>query len=289
MNCEMRVRDIMTTEVVTVEPGTSVRRAAAIMEEGGFGCLPVVENGRLLGLVTSRDLRAAHLNRLVADAMTRNPIVAEPDVFLWEAAELLAAYGIERLPVVQQGKLLGIVTKARLWQFLAQYRDSLTGLYRGEILKEKAIALLEAGREIAVLFLDVDDFGRLNKRYGHVVGDAVLQKMAVVLQDLLHRERDLLGRYGGDEFAVVSVRSLAEARTLADLLCEGLSLVEWPNGLSVSASVGVAGGRRTRLREGDDLRATVSELFNAASLASTRAKRTKSGVVVVERLELITG
>jgi diguanylate cyclase (GGDEF)-like protein len=279
----------MTTEVVTVEPGTSVRRAAAIMEEGGFGCLPVVENGRLLGLVTSRDLRAAHLNRLVADAMTRNPIVAEPDVFLWEAAELLAAYGIERLPVVQQGKLLGIVTKARLWQFLAQYRDSLTGLYRGEILKEKAIALLEAGREIAVLFLDVDDFGRLNKRYGHVVGDAVLQKMAVVLQDLLHRERDLLGRYGGDEFAVVSVRSLAEARTLADLLCEGLSLVEWPNGLSVSASVGVAGGRRTRLREGDDLRATVSELFNAASLASTRAKRTKSGVVVVERLELITG
>jgi len=289
LNCEMRVRDIMTTEVVTVEPGTSVRRAAAIMEEGGFGCLPVVENGRLLGLVTSRDLRAAHLNRLVADAMTRNPIVAEPDVFLWEAAELLAAYGIERLPVVQQGKLLGIVTKARLWQFLAQYRDSLTGLYRGEILKEKAIALLEAGREIAVLFLDVDDFGRLNKRYGHVVGDAVLQKMAVVLQDLLHRERDLLGRYGGDEFAVVSVRSLAEARTLADLLCEGLSLVEWPNGLSVSASVGVAGGRRTRLREGDDLRATVSELFNAASLASTRAKRTKSGVVVVERLELITG
>ncbi len=285
----MRVRDIMTTEVVTVEPGVSVRRAAAIMEEGGFGCLPVVENGRLLGVVTSRDVRSAHFNRLVADAMTRQTVVVGPDAFLWEAGELLVRHGIERLLVVQDGRLLGLVTKARLWQYLAQYRDPLTGLYRGEILKEKAMALLESGAEIAVLFLDIDNFGRINKKYGHVIGDAVLQKMAVAMRQLLDEDQDLLGRYGGDEFAVVTRRRLSEARTLATLLCEGTSLVDWPHGMSVSVSIGVAGGRRVSPRALEDVAAVVSELFNLASLASTRAKRARKGVMVVEHCELVTG
>lgn len=284
----MRLRDVMTSPVVTVEPGVSVRRAAAIMEAHGFGCLPVVENGVVLGVVTSRDLRSAHLNRLVADVMTREAVVAGPDTFLWEAGELLEKHGIERLLVVKDGNLLGIVTKARLWRHLGQYRDPLTGLYRGEILKEKAVAYLESGIEITVLFLDIDNFGRINKVFGHVVGDAVLQKMAVVLQHLLDAEHDVLGRYGGDEFAVVTRRSPSDARTLATLLLEGISLADWPEGIAVSASIGVAASRRCRQRVPDDMAGVVSELFNVASLASTRAKRARKGVIVADHYELIT-
>lgn len=53
----MRVKDWMTTNVVTVEPDTSVRRAFAMMKKHGFHHLPVVRDGKLMGIVTDRDLR----------------------------------------------------------------------------------------------------------------------------------------------------------------------------------------------------------------------------------------
>jgi CBS domain-containing protein len=73
----LRVRDAMTWDAVTIEPGAPVARAAAIMFEGRFGCLPVIEAGRLVGIVTERDV----LKALAATLPAVRGI--DPDNYLW--------------------------------------------------------------------------------------------------------------------------------------------------------------------------------------------------------------
>lgn len=73
----LRVKDAMTWDAVTIDPEAPVAQAAAVMFEGRFGSLPVVENGKLVGIVTERDV-------LKAVAKTLPPVRGvDPDTFLW--------------------------------------------------------------------------------------------------------------------------------------------------------------------------------------------------------------
>jgi acetoin utilization protein AcuB len=124
----MRVKDLRTRAVVTLEPEASVVEARRLMQEKRIRHLPVVDAGRhILGMVTDRDIRfnlaspAAtlsvwELNYLLAkltvgDVMTRTVIVVEPDRDAREAARLLIAEQIRALPVVENGLLVGIGTE----------------------------------------------------------------------------------------------------------------------------------------------------------------------------------
>ena len=122
----MIVRDTMTREVATVTPDSPIGTAIQRMREGGFRRLPVVDNGRLVGIVTDRDLRLATNSPLVLHekwysefiletvkvkaCMTSNPITVAPDASMLEAARLLRKHKIGGLPVVEAGHLVGIVT-----------------------------------------------------------------------------------------------------------------------------------------------------------------------------------
>jgi diguanylate cyclase (GGDEF)-like protein len=124
-----------------------------------------------------------------------------------------------------------------------------------------------SGDELALLLVDIDDFKKLNDRYGHAVGDEVLRQVADVLNESV-REIDLPARYGGEEFAVLAPRTDAEgAMTLADKLRTAIADAEFrPEGangqvLQVTCSVGVS------LYDGDEKR-----FFNAADRALYRAK-----------------
>jgi len=282
------VEQVMRREVITVGPLESVAKAEALMRLHRIGGLPVLEDGRLVGIITSRDVRASHPNRLVADAMTRNPITVPPELSLWEAKEILEKYRIERLPVVEGERLVGIVTKAALYAELGKHLDSLTGLSRSEYLLERAGVLLSQGQEIAVLFFDLDDFGQVNKVYGHAVGDEVISRTGRLLDRLMPAEACLC-RYGGDEFAAVLAADLEQACELAGRVVAAVRETPWPLGLGISLSVGIAGGRRRAVRTDRNWRAGVKELLNLASLACTRAKRQKSGVAVADALQLAEG
>jgi acetoin utilization protein AcuB len=124
----MRVKDLRTRAVVTVEPEASVVEARRLMQEKRIRHLPVVDAGRhVLVMVTDRDIRLNRaspaatlsvweLNYLLAkltvgDVMTRTVIVVEPDRDAREAARLLIAEQIRALPVVENGLLVGIVTE----------------------------------------------------------------------------------------------------------------------------------------------------------------------------------
>ncbi|HHV62636.1 MAG TPA: CBS domain-containing protein [Firmicutes bacterium] len=272
--------------MITVKPEDSVARVAEIMERTKIGGLPVVEGRRLVGIITSRDIRRCHPNRLIADAMTREVVTVPHTCSLWEAKELLERHGIERLVVVDGDYPVGVVTKSLLHAELGKYIDALTGLHKAEFIQRKALELLQDGKEIAIIFLDLDNFGAVDKELGHVVGDEILCRVAKVFGSLVEEGFDYLFRYAGDEFVVVTVKSLEEARKLALRMVNAISEEKWPLGIKVAASAGVAGGRRASPRQGDFEPYTVSDLINMASLASTRAKKEGRQVVVAGEIEL---
>ena len=130
------VADIMTPNPVTVTPRNAIRTAVNLMREGGFRRLPVVDRGRLVGIITDRDLRRAanspfvvreqwydnfildHIE--VGSCMTPNPITIEPNKTVAEAAQVMRNHKIGGLPVVSDGQLIGIVTDTDLLDFLIE-------------------------------------------------------------------------------------------------------------------------------------------------------------------------
>ncbi|HAA90657.1 MAG TPA: diguanylate cyclase [Peptococcaceae bacterium] len=282
----LSVGKIMTKKLITVAPSDSVEQAVVLMNRFRVGGLPVVEKGKLVGIITSKDVRSSHPNRIVGDAMSRDVVVVSPDCSLWEAKRLMEEHAIERLIVVDGEKLVGIVTKSQLFSELAKHFDPLTGLDKAEFVQEKAAEILGEGKEIAVIFLDIDNFGIINKEFGHVVGDEILQQVARILKGLITEETDFLCRYAGDEFVVLTVRPLEEAEKLAWQMVTALSEASWPHGVRVTVSAGVAGGRRSFARPEENPGRVFRCLLNMASLASTRAKKEKKKVLVAGQLEL---
>ena len=112
----MIVRHWMTTNVVTIHKEASIQEALALMKRDSIRHLPVVNaSQKLIGWVTDADLRgvliASMLEELtLEDVMVRKPFSATPDMPLEEAANLILEKRIGGLPVVEQGKLVGIIT-----------------------------------------------------------------------------------------------------------------------------------------------------------------------------------
>jgi CBS domain-containing protein len=112
----VRIRDVMTESVVTATPDTSVRGVAETMRERNVGSVVLVENGQPVGFVTDRDLAVSVLadgrdpSDRACDHASAPVVTAAPDMDITEAAELMVEHGIRRLPVLEGGELIGIVT-----------------------------------------------------------------------------------------------------------------------------------------------------------------------------------
>ena len=130
------VKDWMTADVVTVEADTGLMDADHVMRDNGVRRLPVVQNGRLVGIVTYGDIREARpsaatslstwemnylLTRLnIEEVMTKDPITIKPDAIMGEAASLMLNNRISGLPVVDaQGKIVGILTESDIFRMVA--------------------------------------------------------------------------------------------------------------------------------------------------------------------------
>jgi CBS domain-containing protein len=111
----MNIRDVMTSNPRTVSPEDTIQNAARIMRDEDTGVVPVVENGRAVGVVTDRDIvvRAVadgQLNRPVREIVSGDVITARPDMSTKEAAQLMSEHQVRRLPVVENERLVGIVS-----------------------------------------------------------------------------------------------------------------------------------------------------------------------------------
>jgi CBS domain-containing protein len=114
-----QVRDAMTPGVRSVAPSDSVTEAAQAMREQDVGSLPVVEGEQVVGIVTDRDIVVRAVaegvdprTATVGDVASGDLVTVEPDQDLAEVLALMARYRVRRLPVVENGQLVGVVAQA---------------------------------------------------------------------------------------------------------------------------------------------------------------------------------
>ncbi|MCF8197637.1 MAG: sensor domain-containing diguanylate cyclase [Sulfuritalea sp.] len=128
-------------------------------------------------------------------------------------------------------------------------RDGLTGVANrrsfDERLANEWMRDRRGRKALSLLMIDVDHFKRYNDTYGHQAGDTCLQKIAQVLEQVVHRPGDLVARYGGEEFAVIlSSTDTVGAQGIAQRVLDHVAALEIPHGASelgrVSLSIGVS-------------------------------------------------
>ena len=145
----MRVRDVMSTDVATVAPATDLRDIAALLVEKRISGVPVVENGRVVGVVSERDILfkerpsdGLHRGvlgwlmdegdlmlkvdaRTAGSAMTSPAVTIGPDRGVADAASVMLDESFSRLPVVDHGSLVGIVTRHDLVRAFARSDEEI--------------------------------------------------------------------------------------------------------------------------------------------------------------------
>ena len=117
----MKVKELMTSNPTVVKPEDTVAQAATLMKQEDCGALPVVANGKLVGIITDRDIviRAIAAGKdarstKISEVMTADPVTISSDSSDDEAEKLMAKSQVRRLPVVDNGKLAGILVTAQL-------------------------------------------------------------------------------------------------------------------------------------------------------------------------------
>jgi CBS domain-containing protein len=168
----MLVRDVMVAPVITVEPSASVQEVAKLFLEKQISAVPVLDGkGKLVGIVSEGDLlhrveagterhrswwlRAlvhdqvladeyikSH-SRKVSDVMTRDVITASPDMPLHEVAALMEKNAIRRLPILENGQLVGIVSRANLLQAVASARQLLDVAPTDKAIRDRILTSLK--------------------------------------------------------------------------------------------------------------------------------------------------
>ena len=165
-----RVRDVMSETVVTVTPDTPLKTAATTMADHRFSGLPVLEEGRLVGIVTESDFvsrlagsdegvmshlfrrRQAERGGSVGDAMTTPVHTIGPDDLVTSAARVMSELSIKRLPVVaKDGSLVGIVSRADLMSVFTRPDEDMAA----DLVDEGVVGLLGAAPDsVAVTVAD---------------------------------------------------------------------------------------------------------------------------------------
>jgi acetoin utilization protein AcuB len=142
----MLIRDWMTKDPITIDEDTSMIKAIHLMKERRFRRIPVVTQGRLVGMVTDRDLKEASPSKAttldvhelyyllaelqVSEIMSRNPISVPPDATVEHAAQVMLDRTISGLPVVEaDGRVVGIITQSDVFR---AFMD-IAGVFQGGV------------------------------------------------------------------------------------------------------------------------------------------------------------
>lgn len=258
---------------IWVNPQHLVSTAAHILAGHRVRALGVLDESVLVGTISVLEVLRAPEGATVGQVM-RSP---EPRVNLGDSVRSVAAMfadgELEYAPVVDGDRFVGIVTPNMLLKEMGRSFDPMSGLSWSDRLREWGTSHLEQGDEVTILFIDLNEFGQYNKKHGHIVGDRVIRLVAERLGACIDPARDVLVRYGGDEFAIGTTRLREDAEVLAELLRKRASGVAVEEGVEpVTFSVGVFGGRRSRERENTHYAATLDNLINMASRAALAAK-----------------
>jgi CBS domain-containing protein len=150
----MRISDVMTEAAVTDRPDDTLQQAAGKMREQQTGSLLVLDGQDLVGIVTERDIlnavaSATPLDTPVSEVMSKDLITVEPGTSFREAARIMTERWIRHLPVLEGGRLVGIVSQRDLAGVLAGALNEPEDLHRlieaSALPRERRLKRIEAG------------------------------------------------------------------------------------------------------------------------------------------------
>jgi diguanylate cyclase len=195
-----------------------------------------------------------------------------------------------------QKKIQELETEVEKLQGLVA-NDELTGILNRKGINEKLDIIFKEAlyikdhpdskrnfhvNNLSIIYIDLDDFKKINDTYGHDIGDKVLKKLSFVVKEEI-REIDVIGRMGGEEFVVALVGATEEdaykkAERIRIAIKNNLKIEELPN-LIVTGSIGTASVRKTESK-------TISELITMADKAMYEAKKNRGKDNVVRFSEI---
>ena len=144
------VKEIMTREAVSITPKYSIRESVDLMLEKGIGSLPIVDKeDKLVGIVTERDfalaLAGSLTNETVGDIMIKDVITTTPGTPIESCSKIMVRNNLRRIPVVEEGKLIGIVTSTDILRFFGDKEmfASMTSNSGLDVLKRKISEIIK--------------------------------------------------------------------------------------------------------------------------------------------------
>ncbi len=226
----VKISDVMMTDVLTASKCDTILEMSQRLQAHRIGAIVIVDNNRYpVGIVSERDIirslgvyKEHALNKQAQDIMSSPVLTLEPDQDIETAATLMSLNMIRRIPVTQDDKLIGIISYRDITNALRKSyymleqktekledkanHDPLTGLFNKGYMEEQLTYHFElakrSGNPMAVMFLDIDHFKKVNDTYGHQRGDEVLKKIAHILKEK-SRAINVVGRFGGEEFMII--------------------------------------------------------------------------------------
>ena len=184
-----RLRDLMTVGPITIGRDQTARDAALKMRQFGISCLPVVEGGQLVGILTNGDLRdrvvaeGGDVDAAVGSVMTPDPVALDADQSAFDALLGMTERNISHLPIVDDGKLVGIITNTNLVR-----KQTASAVYMvGDIYKRRTFEdLADIVAQVPRLLVQLVEGGATAQNVGHIVTsvcDAVTNRLLQLGED----------------------------------------------------------------------------------------------------------
>jgi diguanylate cyclase (GGDEF)-like protein len=220
----------MHKDVVTTDISSTAQQCADLITRERIGCLIITDNDKPVGIITERNFAelvrkgTVYASRLKVSKFMSSPIISvDHNASFADAFKLFNKNNIKRIPVVKKGKVVGLLTQKNMVEYshltidaLGRKEkklkkeasiDQLTGMFRKNFIKPEITREIKriqrySGKS-SLLFLDLDHFKVVNDKYSHDAGDMVLAEVGRLIRQHC-RQIDLVGRFGGEEFVIVS-------------------------------------------------------------------------------------
>ncbi|MBN9644623.1 DUF294 nucleotidyltransferase-like domain-containing protein [Corynebacterium mendelii] len=242
-----QLSEVMVTDPVTVEPTVTIRQAARAMDGRNVSSLLITDSGRLMGIITDRDLRT-HLatgtssDNPVKTIMTDNPRTATGSDSAFEAMLTMADIGIHHLPVVDEGKLTGIVSTADIMRLMRNDPIYLTADLARRSTPEELKEIFGNAHDVAVRFIERGSSAQEVTGLLTVAADGLARRLLTLAEEKLgpppvpycfvtigSQGRKEIGLASDQDNALVLDNSFNQSahddyfQQLSDLVCDGLA------------------------------------------------------------------
>ncbi|MFP4417119.1 MAG: CBS domain-containing protein [Chitinispirillaceae bacterium] len=258
---KLKIKDVMTTEVVTACRDDSMRKVQQLMKDNLISGIPIVEKGRLFGIVSVDDIIVALDKGHIADRldkhMTRNVIVLEDDMPLSFGINYLEKYKYGRFPVLNKnGFLVGIVTSRDIIASLLFEMNREVGVLESKQASSSEVAIDHIYKEYQIQKLDFENAGKASNEIKKIlksrhVDPKTLRRVAVASYELeinqvVHSEGGkIMCTISPQQVKIVAKDSGPGIKNVEQALQEGYSTAnEWIKSLGFGAGLGLPNTRR---------------------------------------------